>query len=224
MFCDGFVIIPVFNVILLPFLFPFFYCEIMPSCAASDFSVYSSVPLCVFPSQCFSVPSLTCPVPHPIIRVCVYKVFILLHVLCQFVLSCPVLLPCVFPPVSSPVFLSVSLSVPSWYVDGFCSLFFIDSYFVLLHLFTLFVAYFVFYPCDSFLVILDFLFYLLSHRLNLIKLAFFFTLNPASRVLSVPTNTSHQPAPVGLCQRSGRQAPVCLWNLLCPLLNSIQEL
>ena len=166
-----------------------------------------------------SFPHLSCshltpPVPHPIIRVCVYKVFILLHVLCQFVLSCPVLLPCVFPPVSSPVFLSVSLSVPSWYVDGFCSLFFIDSYFVLLHLFTLFVAYFVFYPCDSFLVILDFLFYLLSHRLNLIKLAFFLPLIlPPVYYLSQPTHPINQPQRVSVSVLADK--PQCVSGTFC---------
>ena len=98
MFCDGFVIIPVFNVILLPFLFPFFIVKLCPHVLRLTFqftvqSLCVSFPCSVFPflpsPVLFLIPSLGC--------VCTKSLFSFMYFVSLF---CLVL--CYYPVFSHP--------------------------------------------------------------------------------------------------------------------------
>ena len=97
--------------------------------------------------------------------------------LSQFVLSSPVLLPWVSPPMSSPVYSQVSQLVPPWYISVFCPLRF--YWFVLTFVCTLF---------RLSVAILSFLREWVLQKNNSFLVLFFITqllfLNPASCVLS----------------------------------------
>ena len=78
-------------ILLLAYLYFLFYCEIVPSCVTSCFSVPPSVCFTVLPVFLHSVPHLsfsrlTAAVPYPLICVCVYSLCSP-SCLCQFIPS-----------------------------------------------------------------------------------------------------------------------------------------